>query len=282
MRVTLLGTGTPVPSADRFGSAILVEAGSELLMFDCGRGATIRLYQVQTGYPSRLLTVFLTHLHSDHIVGLPDLWLTGWVLGRQQPLHILGPEGTTDLTVHLARAYGADVKVRQGKAEALPPRGAELHGHVVRPGVVYEENDIRVIAFLVDHGHVDPAFGYRVEYAGRSVVISGDTKFSESLIAASSRADVVLHTAWLPEATNTQPAELRSIATAEEAGQVFARLNPKLAVVYHYLAETGLEAAVRRYYDGPLVVGRDRMVIEVDDHTPGSDLVFLHVCLLLR
>ena len=265
MIVRLIGTGTPIPSADRFGSAILVEADERLLLFDCGRGATIRLHQVHASAVSGVQTVFLTHLHSDHVVGLPDLWLTGWALGRLNPLRISGPDGTPAMTMHLSQAYAADVIARQDPAEGLPSRGAELHGRVVEPGIVYAEGAIRVIAFLVDHGHVAPAFGYRVEHAGRSVVISGDTKFSESLIAASSGADLILHAAWLPESRNRTPAALRSIASAEDAGRVFARLKPKLAVVYHYLDEAGLEAGVRRFYDGPFIVGHDRLVVELDD-----------------
>lgn len=265
MIVRLLGTGTPVPSADRFGSAVLVEAGGRSLLFDCGRGAAIRLHQIHPNLLARVQTVFLTHLHSDHVVGLPDVWLTGWVLGRQQPLRVLGPDGTAGMTLHLAQAYAADVIVRQNPAEGLQGRGAELQGVVAQSGLVYEEGDVRVIAFLVDHGHVAPAFGYRIEYAGQSIVISGDTKFSESLIAASTGADVVLHSAWLPESRNTTPSDRRSIASAEDAGRVFARLRPKLAVVYHYLQENGIEDGVRCFYDGPLLVARDRMLVEVDD-----------------
>ena len=264
MIVRLLGTGTPVPAADRFGSAILVEAGGQLLLFDCGRGAAIRLHQIRPSAVASVQTVFLTHLHSDHVVGLPDVWLTGWVLGRSKPLRVVGPDGTAGMTLHLAQAYAADLHARQHPAEGLLSRGAELHGVVVQPGLVYEEGDVRVTAFLVDHGHVGPAFGYRVERAGRSTVISGDTKFSESLIAAAAGADVVLHAAWLPESRNSTPPERRSIASAEDAGRVFARLRPKLAVVYHYMQESGIEDGVRRFYDGPLIVARDRMLVELD------------------
>lgn len=263
MIVRLLGTGTPLPSADRFGSATLVDAGGELILIDCGRGATIRLEQVNRNTASRLGLVLLTHLHSDHIVGLPDLWLTGWILGRREPLRVFGPDGTSDMTSHLQQAYAADIRVRQSPAEQLPARGAALEGRVIEPGVVMDERGIRVLAFAVDHGHVAPAFGYRIDHGGYSVVISGDTKFSESLIAASAGADVLVHSAWMAEDRNPAPAASRSIASAEEAGRVFARVRPKVAVVTHYVDDDGLEEAIRKTYDGPLVIGRDRMAIDV-------------------
>jgi ribonuclease Z len=271
MIITLLGTGTPAPSPDRFGSAILVEAGGELLLFDCGRGAAIRMEQAQKSAAATLRSLFLTHLHSDHVVGLPDVWLTGWILGRKDPLRVWGPDGTAAMTAHLRQAYAADLLARQSPAENLPSAGADLQGRDVQPGVAYETNGVRVVAFLVDHGHVAPAFGYRIEHGGHSVVISGDTKLSETLIAASLHADVLVHSAWMTEARNSKPPALRSIASAEEAGQVFARVKPKLAAVYHYADEAGLEAAVRKFYHGPLVIGRDRMVIEVDRTTTWRD-----------
>ena len=151
------------------------------------------------------------------------------------------------------------------RLKAFPVEGRSFTARSWSRGSSYAEGAIRVTAFLVDHGHVAPAFGYRVEHAGRSVVISGDTKFSESLIAASSGADLILHAAWLPESRNPTPAALRTIASAEDAGRVFARLKPRLAVVYHYLDEAGLEAGVRRFYDGPFIVGHDQLVVELDD-----------------
>ena len=105
MRVTLLGTGTPFPNAERFGSAILVEVAGKRLLFDCGRGVVIRLAQVRVN-PKEIDGLFLTHLHSDHFVGIPDLWLSGWFLGRDRSLPIWGPPGTRSLAEHLAQAFG--------------------------------------------------------------------------------------------------------------------------------------------------------------------------------
>jgi ribonuclease Z len=267
MVVTLLGTGTPVPAIDRFGAATLIEAAGQHLLVDCGRGVTMRL--AQAGVPaSKITSLFLTHLHSDHVVGIPDLWLTGWVLGRTAALRIRGPEGTADMAAHLVKAYAADVSFRAGRGERLPAEGARVEGEEIVPGLVSADAGVRVFAILVDHGHVAPAFGYRVEHETQSVVISGDTKYSERLIEASAGADLLIHSAWLADDRNTTPHAARSIASAEDAGRVFAAVEPRLAVVHHYLDETGLEEGIRRHYAGPLMIGRDGMVIDLDARAP--------------
>lgn len=262
MEVVLLGTGTPLPEPERFGAAILVTVPGQALLFDAGRGAAIRLQQ-QHVPASDIRNVFLTHLHSDHVVGLPDVWLTGWVLGRQEGLHVWGPAGTDDMVAHLSRAFAEDVRVRQAPAEGLPRSGSELLGHVIAGGVVYASGGVRVRAFPVDHGHVAPAFGYRVEDGDRAVVISGDAKWSPDLVRAAEGADVVLQAAWLSEAKATDPPERWSIATAEEAGRIFAAAHPKLAVAYHCRDLSSIESSVRSTYSGPFVLGRDRLIIDI-------------------
>ena len=196
-RVTLLGTGTPIPVSDRFGPSTLVEAGDQKLLIDAGRGATIRLHQL--GVPiGRLDALFLTHYHSDHTVGIPDLWLTGWLQSyfgtRTAPLRVIGPEGAKTLMTHLERAYALDVSIRI-EDEKLPPQGAAISvEEFSADGVVYEKNGVRVIAFEVDHGDaIKPAYGYRIEYDGRAVVISGDTRFNQNVIKYGAGADLLIH-----------------------------------------------------------------------------------------
>ncbi len=262
IRVTMLGTGTPYPSAERFEAAILVEAGGKRLLFDCGRGAVIRLSQAGVK-ASEIDAVFLTHLHSDHVVGLPDLWLTGWFLGRPDALELFGPSGTKSMATHLAEAFAGDIAAREAAPENLPSAGVEITAKDIEEGIAYDEGGVRVTAFLVDHGNVKPAFGYRVDYGGHAVVISGDTNFSENLIHFARGADCVMHAAWSVGATNPTPPAQRTIASAEDAGRVFAAVRPKLAVVYHYEDAAGIERAVRTEYAGPLVVAKDLLVIDV-------------------
>ena len=284
LKVTLLGTGTPVPIIERFGPSILVEAGSEKLLFDCGRGVPLRLWQLHI--PMRDVTaVFFTHLHSDHVVGFPDLWLTGWLPSpfglRTKPMRVYGPEGTTQMMLYLKRAYQADLRFRMAD-EKIPLVGAEIITREITEGVVYEKSGLKVTAFNVDHGEfIKPAFGYRIDYQGRSVVLSGDTRFSENLIRFSKGADVLFHEVGVAKAENlsTSDAARRIIGhhtTPEDAGRVFDRVKPRLAVYTHIvLLSTDLTinaptvddlvSLTRKTYSGPFEVGEDLMSIEVGD-----------------
>ena len=280
-RVTLLGTGTPIPVPDRFGPSTLVEAGDQKLLIDAGRGASIRLHQL--GVPiGSVDALLLTHFHSDHTVGIPDVWLTGWLEAyfgtRTAPLRVIGPQGARILMTHLEQAYALDVSIRI-EDERLAPQGAAVDvSEFNADGVVYEKNGVRVIAFEVDHGDaIKPAYGYRIEYDGRSVVISGDTRFDRNVIKYGAGADLLIHeVAIMRPALLAEPFIQRIMAhhtTAREAGTVFAQTRPKLGVYTHlvFLAsktvpratEDDLIAETRLTYDGPLEVGEDLMSFDI-------------------
>ena len=275
LKVTLLGTGNPRPRIDRFGPSILVEAGKETLLFDCGRGATIRLSQASVPF-SAVTALFLTHLHSDHIVGLPDLWLTGWIMGRHVPLQVWGPTGTVDMLKGLEQAYAFDVHMRRDVDEQIPAQGAVLKGKDIGEGVVYENNSVKVTAFLVDHGPVRPALGFRVDYQGHAVVLSGDTRPSENLIKFSRGTDLLVHEVFDPEAyrevgNSLTPEQRKRVrehhSTPEEAGTVFTKVAPKLAVYSHIVPPDVPDVIphTRKTYSGPLEVGEDLMTIEIGE-----------------
>jgi ribonuclease Z len=284
LEVTLLGTGRPDPAIDRFGPSTLVVAGPEKLLFDVGRGASQRLWQRRIPL-GQVSGVFLTHLHSDHVVGFADLWLTGWLpapFGRRvTPLEVWGPAGTADMMTALRKAYAWDLRVR-AEHQALPASGVAIAARDVTQGVVLERNGVKVTAFRVDHGEVlEPALGYRVDHAGRSVVISGDTRFSENLIRFAAGADVLVHEvaaarAELVAASPVTRSILAVHTSPEDAGRVFARVKPRLAVYSHVVLLTtdpkigapsveDLVARTRSSYAGPLVVGEDLMTLVVGD-----------------
>jgi ribonuclease Z len=275
LKVTLLGTGYPRPVMERFGPSILVEAGKEKLLFDCGRGAAQRLYQLQVPF-SDVTALFLTHLHSDHVVGIPDFYLTGWIFGRSAPLRVWGPEGTAEMMSHLQQAYQFDIHVRRDVDEKLPAQGMTVIANDVGQGVVYQNGELKVTAFTVDHAPVKPAFGYRIDYSGHSVVLSGDTRYSPNLIQFAQGTDLLIHEVLDPEAYRASdhlytPEQKQRVidhhTTPEQAGIVFSRVKPKLAVYSHIVPfnASDLAAHTRKTYSGPLEVGEDLMSFEIGD-----------------
>jgi ribonuclease Z len=279
-RVILLGSGVPDPQSDRFSASTLIEAGDQKLLIDVGRGATIRLYQLHIPL-SKIDAVFFTHYHSDHTVGMPDLLLTGWLpppafAHRTQPMHVIGPIGAKTFMDGLANAYAGDIKGRQ-EEQHLPPAGVAVNvDEFTQDGVVYEHGGVKVTAFTVEHG-IEPAVGYRVDYDGRSAVLSGDTSFSENLIKFGASAYLVIHeVAVFNSELLKLPAfqHIQSIhVTPSQAGTVFARIHPKLAV-YSHIAQLGTPTApspglaeileeTRQSYQGPLAIGEDLMAFDI-------------------
>ena len=279
-KVTLLGTGTPIPDPDRFGPSTLVEAGNKKLLFDAGRGVPIRMRQIGLR-ESKIDVLFLTHYHSDHTAGIPDIWLTGWLgNSRQEPFRLIGPVGAKSLMANLESAYALDIKIRL-EDEKLPPEGiATVVEEFEKDGVVYDKDGVKVIAFTVDHGAaIKPAVGYRIEYKGRAVVISGDTRYDQNVIKYGTGVDLLIHEVCIarPELLSN-PIIQRIVdhhTSPREAGQVFSLAKPKLAVYSHlvFLASDkvpratvdDIVAGTRETYSGPLQVGEDLMSFEIGD-----------------
>jgi ribonuclease Z len=276
LKITLLGTASGPPvRLNRYQMSTLVEAGGERLLFDCGRGTTLRL--AQAGIPfADISKVFITHLHSDHIIDIPDLYLTGWTSRnqRKQPIEVWGPAGTRSMMDYLQKAYAFDIHIRRDVDEHFSAEGIEVISHDIQEGVVYDHNGVKVTAFLVDHGPVKPAFGYRVDYAGHSVAISGDTRPSDNLVRYSKGVDVLIHetlpgTELRSHPGNLSPQQVEAViahhTSPEQAGEIFTRVKPRLAVFSHYPDAPDIIAAARKTYSGPLKLGQDLMTIEIGD-----------------
>jgi ribonuclease Z len=264
IRVTLLGTGGPPALAHRVGPSILVQAGEERLLVDVGRDVLLRLAQAQVPY-RQITSVLFTHLHSDHVAGLPDLWLTGrFDPGRETALEVWGPAGTESMARHLAEAFAFDLAVRRRQT----PEQGVLNGHDVHEGLVFDRHGVRVSAFTVDHGSAKPAVGYRIQYRDRSVVLSGDTAYSEHLIEWAKGADLVIHEVAAMSPGDPDTARMAALHTSpEDAGKVFARIRPKMAVYSHVLqfgvTDADTIARTRTTYQGPLMMGEDLMSFDV-------------------
>lgn len=274
IKVTLLGTAPgPVVRLQRYQTTTFVEANGERLLFDCGRGVLFRLQEAGVSNAS-VTKLFLTHLHSDHVVDIPDLLLTPWAArtARKVPLEVWGPAGTVSMMDHLQQAFAFDIHIRRDVDEKFSAEGIKVVAHDINQGIIYENNGVKVTAFLVDHGPVKPAFGYRVDYAGHSVVLSGDTRPTDNLVQFSKGVDVLIHETLDPEIfeaadVHFTPQQKQAIinhhTTPEQAGEIFARVKPKLAVFSHAEDSPALIAKARRTYQGPLELGEDLMVINI-------------------
>jgi ribonuclease Z len=242
-------------------------------LIDAGRGATIRLFQIGSADLLREVDVILlTHLHSDYVVGLPDMWLTGWIFGCGRPLRVIGPPGTSAMAKHLEEAFDFDVRMRRDVDEGV----TLLTTDATVPGTVLDEGGIKITAFEVDHGVVKPAYGYRIDYGGRSVAFSGDTRASESLVEHARGVDVLVHEVISPEVERRRakvpdPAAIERIiahhTSPEDAGRLFTKVGPRLAVYSHVVPSPAtardLVGPTRRTYAGRLAVGEDLMTIAI-------------------
>jgi ribonuclease BN (tRNA processing enzyme) len=265
MDVILLGTGTPNAEPDRSGPAVaVVPPGGRPFLVDAGPGVVRRAAAAGLD-PKRLNRVFLTHLHSDHAAGLPDLLLTPWTLGRLEPLELWGPPGVAALAAHVAAAYDADITNRLGGLEPANDTGYKVLAREVAPGVVYEDEGVGVDAFLVDHGGWD-AYGYRFRARERVVVISGDTRPCAALVAVARGADVLVHECYAARRFAEQSPAWRRYHEAmhtstRELAALAAEARPKLLVLYHHLAwgarDDELVAEVKEGYGGEVVAARD-------------------------
>jgi ribonuclease Z len=228
---------------------------------------------VQAGFPMNAVSkLFLTHLHSDHVIGVPDLMLTPWSAApeRKVPLEVWGPDGTRDMMRHLTEAFAFDIHMRRDVDESFSPDGIRMVAHDIQTGKVYEKNGVTVTAFLVSHGLVKPSYGYRVDYAGRSVALSGDTSPSDNLVAFCKGVDVLIHEAIdLEVLRRLVPDKLRMDAiverhtTPEQAAGVFSKVSPRLAVFSHSPGTGAIVAQTRRSYPGRVEMGEDLMVIDI-------------------
>ena len=274
MTITLVGTGGPELTNEREGESTLVEAARQKLLFDVGRGALEGLYRSRVE-PGAVTRIFLTHLHSDHISGLPDLWLTPWfLLGRKEHLEVWGPVGTRAMIDGMRAMYGHDVEHR---ANAVARReDLEVEVHEIAAGVAYERDGVTVTATPVEHADGDPAFAYRVEDGAHAVFLTGDCTYTDAMAEAARGADVVIANvaagSKVQEALPRWKPVFAKLLTVAEAARLFETVKPRLAVYSHVVKKdlpgaAGDAVIVRRTraagYVGPLRMGSDHVRIVV-------------------
>jgi ribonuclease BN (tRNA processing enzyme) len=271
-RIVLLGTGTPNPDPERSGPALAVVVRGTAYLVDAGPGVVRRAAQAaQNGIgalaAARLGIVFLTHLHSDHTVGLPDLIHTGWVAGRERPLRLLGPPGTAAMAEHLTEAYRADIDNRLHGLQPHTAEGWRVEATDVKPGEVYRDSNVTVTAIPVLHDGWEVAYGYRFQTRDRVIVISGDTRPADALAAACNGCDVLIHEVYsvkgfLTRTPDWQRYHLTSHTSAAELAALATKARPKLLLLTHLMLWGGatvddLLGEIRAGYAGMVVAGKD-------------------------
>lgn len=274
-RVIILGSGTPIPDPASSGPCVAVVVNGQAYLFDAGPGvvrqaqAAAEKFGIAALDATHLTRLFITHLHSDHTLGYPDLMLTPWVVGRHEPLEVYGPKGIAAMTEHLKQAYAADIQVRTGGLEGLNDEGLKVEAHEIKSGgLIYKDQNVLVRSIVVKHGSWPQAFGYEVEAGGRRIVISGDTMPSQSMVKACNGCDVLVHEVYSEDrfklvfgASRGQYHRSFHTSTAELASLAI-QAKPKLLVLYHQLyfgppEEVDLVKEIQRTYPGSVVNGQD-------------------------
>ena len=263
-KIVLLGTGTPNPDIDRFGPSIVIEVNDSVYVIDFGIGLVRRA--VEAGIDAtKLNRAFLTHLHSDHTIGYPDLILTPGVAGRKEPLEVYGPKGLTDMTRHIIDAYQIDINERVHGLEPTELSSFDVNTHEISEGGIYHDDNVGVVAFRVNHGGLE-AYGYKFETPDRTVVISGDTSPSQNLIDYAKGCDILIHEVYSAIGLQSKPKEWRdyhsSVHTSSyELADIANKVEPGLLVLYHQLlwgrSEDELMIEISENYRGRVVSGHD-------------------------
>jgi ribonuclease Z len=286
--VQLLGTGVPLldpiayVNSGRVTAGLLVTAGTERLLFDCGQGIVTRLLQSggPAGNPNAAVDrVFISHLHSDHYADLPTLYAYGWLFRYNDPLQVWGPGpgpngpfGMGSIMPLLRAVFDTDFYIRSALFTQLvfPVSGVQPIVTELKPGIVYQNNNVTVTAFLVDHMPVNPAYGFKVDFEGHSVVYSGDTKYNPSgaLTKMATGADILLHEIWGYDPSVSQ--ELFNYHTnPEDLARLLMIAQPRLTTLTHQGIPPGTtgEDLVSRIriagYSGPVQLGADLMTLDV-------------------
>jgi ribonuclease BN (tRNA processing enzyme) len=270
-QVVMLGTGTPNADPERSGPSVAIVVNDTPYLVDFGPGVVRRASAafnagVKGLEVKNLNRAFVTHLHSDHTAGYPDLILTPWVLERRSPLEVYGPKGISAMTRSITKAYREDIQIRLHGGEPSNKTGFKVIPHEIKPGVVYRDNNVTVKAFKVDHGSWPEAYGYRFETIDRTIVISGDCRPSQSVIDNCNGCDVLVHEVYSKTGFARRPEEWQKYhsryhTSSTELAELASRAKPRLLVLYHQLywgtSDDDLRKEVQAAYPGMVISGRD-------------------------
>jgi len=273
-RITLLGTGCPSPSHIRFGPSVLVESNNSKFLFDSGSGVTQRLSQIDIK-PAELDSVFITHMHSDHIVDLYQVYISGWHTGREETFKVYGPSGITEYFEGVLNAYNKELSNRIEWEKRPNERGLEYKVVEIEDNSEVLQDNVQIKAIEVDHHPVNPAYGYKIIMDNeKSIVISGDTRYSENLISAAEGVDILVHEVFIELKLNTTRMSEQTVrnikdyhTSPEDVGRVANKAGVKKLVLTHFVPpvfdEEKLKGRISEYFSGEIIVGKDLMSLEL-------------------
>jgi ribonuclease BN (tRNA processing enzyme) len=273
-RIVVLGTGTPNPDPQRSGPAVAIVVNERAYLVDCGPGVVRRAAAAEKNgiaalKPTQLNIVFITHLHSDHTLGYPDLIFSPWVLGRAEPVAAYGPRGLKAMTSHIEKAWEEDIAVRRRGIEQANATGYKADVHEIKPGVVYRDGNVTVTAFPVKHGIWKEAYGYTFVTRDRKIVVSGDTAPTDEVVKACDGCDVLLHEVYNPHGEELKTPHWKEYfatfhTSPAELGEIARRAHPRLLILYHQvlerLPEEDLLEQMKKEYSGIWVSAQDLSV----------------------
>lgn len=273
-RVVFLGTGNPNADPQHSGNSVAIVVNNTPYIVDFGPGLIRKAAALSPQYGGKIegLAVasikraFLTHLHSDHTTGYPDLILTPWVLGRDEPLEVYGPEGLISMTQHILEAYKEDIRIRIYGLEPANNQGWRVNAHEIKDGVIYKDKNVTVEAFGVEHGSWPEVYGFKFSTPDRVIAISGDTRPCSNLLEKCQGADILVHEVYsqvkLKERTPFwQKYHPQFHTSTHELAEIAKQLKPGLLILYHQLfwgvTDKELVKEITDRYQGKVVSARD-------------------------
>jgi ribonuclease BN (tRNA processing enzyme) len=279
-RIVMLGTGTPRPDPGRSGPATAIVVNGTPYLIDFGTGVIRRAtaaYEngvTALGFAGvNIKTAFLTHMHSDHTIGYPDLIFTPWLMGRRESLEVYGPKGIVAMTENIFKAWKVDIEGRtNGHHNHHNATGYKVNAHEIEPGRIYQDRNITVTAFSVRHEEMADSFGFRFDTPDRTIVLSGDTTPTQALVDHSQGCDVLIHEAYsMAQARNASRPSLefrrRHHTSSIELAEIANIVQPRLLLTYHRStsaegptqpgSEDILVQEIQQTYKGRVVAPRD-------------------------
>jgi len=273
-KIVFLGTGTPNPDPQHSGNSIAIVVKDTPYIVDFGPGLVRKAAALSPDYGGdiealsvkNLKIAFLTHLHSDHTTGYPDLIFTPWVEGRDEPLEVYGPEGIHGMTENILEAYKEDIKVRLYGLEPANNQGWRVNTHEIKEGIVYKDSQVTVEAFLVEHGSWPEAYGFIFRTPDRTIAISGDTRPCKNLVDKCKGADILIHEVYSHEKLKEhepfwQKYHPQFHTSTHELAEIAGQIKPKLLILYHQLywgrTDEELIQEITTLYKGKVVSAQD-------------------------